>query len=112
MNKKEQINQSVDEAINSVENAKRASPMPFLLTRINAKLDKTNESVWEKAGWFIGRPAFAIPGLVMLIFINLMVIVFSGQDTFTSPTEQSAQAAADEFSYSVAAIYDIENTEP
>src|SRR5665647_1325704 len=101
MNKKEHINKLIDEAINSVNNVKRASPMPFLLTRINARLNKTKENVWEKAGWFIGRPAIAIPGLAIMIFINLMVVVFNRADPYTAATEQSAQATADEFSYTV-----------
>ncbi|MEP7106441.1 MAG: hypothetical protein ABI760_00635 [Ferruginibacter sp.] len=110
MNKIEQINKLIDEAIDSVDNIKRASPMPFLLTRINARLNKTNENVWEKMLLFIGRPAISIPALAMLIIINVLVIVFKGSDQFTTTTEQSAQA--DEFSYTVSTIYDIENTEP
>lgn len=112
MNKKEHINKIIEETISSVDNLKRASPRPFLLTRINARLGKTNKTVWERAGWFIGKPAFAIPGLVMLIFINLMVVISDRVDPFSAATEQSAQAPADEFSYTVATIYDIENTEP
>lgn len=112
MNKKEQINKLIDEAISSVDNVKRASPMPFLLTRINAKLNKANENMWEKAGWFIGRPSFAVPGLAMLLLINVMVVVSNKTDPFTVATEQSALAQPDEFSFPVATIYDIENTEP
>ncbi len=112
MNKKEQINKFTDETIKSIDAVKRARPMPFLLTRINARLNKTKENVWEKAGWFIGRPSIAIPGLVILLLINIMVILFNKAHPFTTTTEQSAQATADEFSFSVATIYDTENTEP
>ncbi|MEP7143202.1 MAG: hypothetical protein ABI707_10050 [Ferruginibacter sp.] len=107
MNKKENINQLIDEAINSVEDVKRAAPMPFLLTRVYARLNKAKENMWEKATGFIGRPAIAIPGLILLIVINVTVVIFNRADPFTTSTEQSAQPSSDEFSDAVATIYDI-----
>jgi hypothetical protein len=112
MNKKEHINNLIDETINSADNVKKAAPMPFLLTRVNARLSKTKENFWEKAVWFIGRPAVAIPGLVMLILLNVSVVVLNRTNPFTAVTEQLTQSPADEFSDTVSTIYDIENTEP
>ncbi len=112
MNKKEHINKMVDEALGSVDGAGRAEPKPYLLTRINARMNRTTESAWEKAGWFIGRPAVAFAGLCTVILINVMVVMFNGQETTTTASEQSAQTQADEFSYTVATIYDVENTQP
>jgi hypothetical protein len=112
MNKEEHINKLIEDTINSVVNIKRAEPMPFLLSRVNARLNRAKENVWEKVVWFIGRPAIAIPGLIMLIVINGMVVLFSRADPFGSQAEQSYQAPVDEFSYTVATFDDIENTEP
>ena len=112
MNKKEQINKLVEEALNSVDNVKRAERKPFLLTRIHARMNKGTESVWEKAGWFIGRPAVAFTGLCMIILINAMVIMFNKSSDSTSVADQSAQTQVDEFSYAVATIYDNENNQP
>ena len=77
MNKKENINKLIEEALNSVDDVKRAEPKPFLLTRIHARMNKETESVWEKAGWFIGRPAVAFTGLCMIMLINAMVVMFN-----------------------------------
>jgi len=112
MNKKEQINNLIEEALNSADHVKRASPSPYLQTRMNARLNKSNETTWEKAGWFIGRPSIAFVGLALLIFINGMAVVFTRADTFTVSTEQSVQDPGEEFAYSVTTIYDNENTEP
>ena len=76
MNRNENINELIDEALSSVDDIKRAAAKPFLLTRIYAKMNKGTESVWEKAGWFIGRPAVAFAGLCMIILINVMVVMF------------------------------------
>lgn len=111
MNKNEQINKLIEDVLSSVDSVSRATPAAYLLTRINARLNKANETLWEKAGWFIGRPSFAITGLAMLIIINVVVVAFTKQNGFAAATEQAS--AADEVSYNtVASIYDIENTEP
>ena len=110
MNKKQFINQKIEAAFSSIDDITSATPKPFLLTRINARLSQAQDTVWEKAGWFIGRPAIAISGLIMIILINLSVIVFNRVDSLTTSTEQSV--STDELSYSLVTIYDNETTEP
>ena len=112
MNNKEPINKLIEDALNSVDDVNRAEPKPFLLTRINARMRKDTETAWEKAGWFIGRPAVAFTGLCMILLINVMVIMFKNSSGTTALTESVAQNPADEFSYTVATIYDIENLQP
>jgi hypothetical protein len=111
MNKKEHINKLVEEALSSVDDIRRAEAKPYLLTRIHARMNKGTESAWEKAGWFIGRPAVAFAGLCTIIIINITVMTFKGT-TANEATEQVAQSPSDEFSYTVATIYDTENTQP
>lgn len=110
MNKREHINKLIDEALNSADDIERATPLPFLLTRINARLNKTKESMWEKAVWFIGRPIFAIPALATVLLINVSVIVFHRTEPFS--VAESIQTSSDDYSYSAATIYDFENTAP
>ena len=112
MNRNENINKLIDEALSSVDDIKRAAAKPFLLTRIYARMNKGTETIWEKAGWFIGRPAVAFAGLCMIILINVMVVMFNGSANSDTVTEQITQTPADEFSYTVATIYDNENTQP
>lgn len=112
MNKNEQINKLVEEALNSVDNIKRTEAKPYLLTRINARMSKATESAWEKAGWFIGRPVVAFAGLCLILLINLTVVVFNKTSDTSAVAEQSVQSQSDEFSYTVATIYDNENTQP
>lgn len=104
MNRQENINKMIEEALSSVDDAQRAEPRPFLLTRINARMYKGTESFWEKAGWFISRPAVAFTGLCMIVLLNLMVVMFN------KAPDSAAQTQADEFSYTATTIYDIDNT--
>lgn len=113
MNNKEHIEKMVEDALNSVDGAGRAEPKPFLLTRINARLNSTRETAWERASRFIARPAVVIAGLCMVIGINALVVAYNnstGTDTAMANNQQ--YAASDEFSTNTAKLYDIENTEP
>ncbi len=112
MNNQERINKLIEEALNSVDNVKRAEVKPFLLTRIHARMNRENVSAWEKAGWFITRPAVAFTGLCMILLINGIVILTNKTSNDVTATEQVVQNSTDEFSYTVATIYDNENTQP
>ena len=110
MNKQENIHKLIEEALNSVDDAQRAEPRPFLLTRIHARMNKGTESVWEKASWFITRPAIAFTGLCMIVLLNIMVVVYNKTPDSTTVADQTAQAQADEFSFTAVTIYDNDNT--
>lgn len=112
MNKNRNIEQLIEEAMGSLDHIDRASPKPFLLTRIRARINRKNVTVWEKVSWLIGRPSIAIPGLVILIVLNVLAVTFNKEDSLVTTSEQVASSSADEFNYTVATIYDIENTEP
>lgn len=110
MSKQENINRLIEDALSSVDDAQRAEPRPFLLTRIQARMNKGTESVWEEAGRFITRPAVAFTGLCMIVVINVMVVFFNKTTNTTVGSEQAVQTVADEYVYTVATIYDTDNT--
>ena len=112
MNKQEHINKMIEEALGSVDDVKRAEPKPFLLTRINARMSKGSESVWEKAGWLIARPAVAFTGLCLIVLVNVVVMMNNNNTASAANNTEVAQNTTDEFSSTVATIYDIENTQP
>ncbi len=111
MKNNEQVNKLTNEAMNSMDDAGKATPAPYLLTRINAKLAQNKESLWTRAVWLIGKPAVAFSGLAIIIIVNVFAIFYNKDtpDNLNNLTEQSLQANADEFSYTVATIYDNDN---
>lgn len=111
MNKQEKINKLVEEAMNSLDDAQRAEPKPYLLTRINARMDKGAASVWERASWLITRPAVAFTGLCMIVLLNVLVVMNKTSHT-NNIAEQTVQNQSDYLSYSASTIYDIDNTQP
>jgi hypothetical protein len=46
------------------------------------------------------------------MLINLTTVIFYATEPSASIAEQNIQASSDEFSYSIASIYENENTEP
>ena len=111
MKNNERINQLTNDALHSMDDADKASPAPYLLTRIHARLGQKKESLWTRAVWLIGKPAVAFSGLAIIIIVNIFAISYNSNTphNLNSFTEQSLQANTDEFSYSVATIYDNDN---
>jgi len=111
MNKKENIQQKIDATLSSMDNAQRATPQPFLLTRIMAKINAAKETSWEKTGRLISRPSFAIAGLSALILLNVLVITLH-HPTNNSSDEQASFVTTGDFSSANTTINDIVNSEP
>jgi hypothetical protein len=112
MNKQEKIDKLVEETLNCVDNAQRAAVKPYLFTRIQARMNKETESAWEKAAWFIARPAVAFAVIGLVVLINATVIFYNKTGTPVANTDVAVQNSSDEFSYTVSGIYEIENTQP
>jgi hypothetical protein len=114
MKSNEHINRLTDEALNSLDGAGRATAKPYLLTRINARMQNQNEkeSIWDNALKFISRPAVALAGLCLVIGINAMVVSYNYPGKTTAVSDEQ-YASVDEYSNSsIAVLQDIENIEP
>jgi hypothetical protein len=111
MDKKTYIKQMANEAMNSADEARRATPLPYLATRVNARLNKTRDSFWANAGVFFSRPSIAFPALSLLIMVNIAAVYFYQKDSFSNLTEQVSNDNTDEFSEANSSIYDIVNNE-
>ena|ERR1700733_7610228 len=111
MNKKDNIQQKIDEAVSSLDDAQRATPQPYLLTRIMARMNEAKETWWEKTGRLISRPSFAIAGLGALIAVNVFVITLNHRSA-NNAIDQASFVTTGDFSSTNITIDDIENSEP
>jgi len=113
MNKNDKIFDLIDQTLTSADGIERAVAKPFLLTRINARLNQSKETIWEKTSLFIVKPSVAFSGLAVLLLINVMVILFNRSEARPVATDLPSHENIDEYSYtSVSTIYDFENSEP
>ena len=111
--KKENIEKLVQETLSSLDGATRATPAPFLLTRINARMANRSDaaSIWEKASWMLARPTVAFSVLVAVLLMNILIITSASNGAGSNA--QNVQVASDEYSMNTASsLYDFENAQP
>jgi hypothetical protein len=104
----------IEEAFNSIVAIQRATPKPYLLTRINTRLSNQVQSTWEKVALFISRPALMVLGVCLILAINISVILVNNSSKNNAVAERAANTIADEDEYSttIATIDNIETPEP
>lgn len=91
---KQQINKLVDRAMQSMDAAERAMPKPFLLTRINARMQQEEkETIWDKAVYLLTRPAYVIPALALVLLLNILMMRTPVENN-TPPAFGIAQASS------------------
>lgn len=103
------LEKRIEETLNSLHAINRATPKPYLLTRINARLDKQVKSVWENMALFISRPLVMVMGLCLLIILNVSVILVNKTKNNTV-AERTLSTGTDEEEYAVS-FATIDNTE-
>jgi hypothetical protein len=109
---KKKLDKLVDETINSMDNAERATPAPYLLTRIQAKMNKETASLsaWERISSLLGKPLVALPSLVLVLLLNFWIIRSSVSDSNSSSAADFGKVSSDDYSLSTAtSLFDFEN---
>jgi hypothetical protein len=109
--KNKNIQQEIEDALNSLEHIQRAVPAPYLLTRVQAKLSNPVKNTWENIAGLISRPAVMVAGICILLIMNFSVLFYKNHNASNIITERSFTSAADEEDeYSnLATIDNIEN---
>ncbi len=108
MKQQSDIEQRVDDSLNSLDGIQRATPQPWLFTRVKGRLLRSEEkTAWESIGSFLSKPAVAIAGLLLIMGLN-GVLLFnqeSGASTIASQNEllsndsESLIASSSSFDY-------------
>ena len=102
------IQKLVNETLESLDGIQRAEPMPFLFTRVIARMNRNRnrDSGWEKLASLISKPAIAFASMLLFIAINAIVLFRVSENTTSTPQE-SALMAGNDFELSVTSIYDL-----
>lgn len=88
MNERQNIEQKVNRALESLDGIGRAETAPWFYTRLKARLEKgEGVTVWERAGSFLARPAVVITGLCVILVANLTLLL---QQPVTKPAPTAA----------------------
>jgi hypothetical protein len=110
MNKQQDIDKKVNEALESLDGIQRAEPGTWFFTRVQNRLRRDEQNVWESTGRFLSRPVIAIAGLFLVLSLNIFILV--GKET-PNTTPQGITSTPDEESILTAVTsFDYENLEP
>ena len=104
------LDKLIDETMDCMAGAERATPAPFLLTRLQAGLQREEVSYWERISVFLCRPSVAVVAVLLVLMVNIFIYTYNN----TSPgTFQTLSTGVDEYSMiNPAVLFDIENTQP
>ena len=111
MNKNSNIQNMVEEVMNSCEGITSASPGPYFFTRVQARLNRIEKNIWEKISSFIARPTIAITMVSIILLMNT-VAVLQHKKSATLTVDQPDQSVYEEFNVAVNTFYDYEIKEP
>ena len=105
------IELQIEEALNSIASIQRATPRPYLFTRLNARLNKQAKSIWERAAVFISQPAVMAISLCLILTVNISVLIINLSSTNNTTNEGAVNITNDEDEYSTTyvTIDNIEN---
>jgi hypothetical protein len=108
---KNKLDKLVQDTINSMDNAERATPAPFLLTRIRARMEREERAgAWEKVSAFLTKPLVAFPALIVVLALNFWIIRSSVKNAGGSSASDYSKVTTDDYSLSTAtSLFDIEN---
>jgi hypothetical protein len=94
----------IEEILNSLEGAQRATPGPYFFTRLQQRLKSTPASTWEKIGRWISQPVVAFGSLLLIILLNIALV-------FNPADKQERFEEGDEYTTMSATTFDYPNSE-
>ena len=110
---KDILNDKIDFILSSIDGIAKASPKPFLLTRINACLNNpVDETVWGRIAFFLKKPIVFGFTILLLLFINILVIKSIKNRSEIENITKTATTQKYDFAINVSVLYDTENHEP
>lgn len=108
-----EMNNSINRILESVDGIAKASPKPFLLTRINAGIKNVpTDTVWSQIAFYLKKPMVAAFAIVLVLLVNFIVISNRNKWMERDSITKSITPQKYDFAINVSVMYDIENQEP
>jgi hypothetical protein len=107
------IEKKVEETLNSLDGIKRATPQPWLFSRIKARLSREEaeeRTVWGTMGSFLSKPVVAIAGLCLILLFNGAVLLNQPKEGSSAGIAvQNEQPSDSESFIASSSSFDFEN---
>lgn len=109
MEKKKEI----ENILNSLDGLQKASPGHFFYTRVQARLQKEEITLWGRVAAFLTKPRVAVATLFLICLLNAAALLYQ-QNAFStnSMADQLEQSGNDDYNTTLATnTYYDENSE-
>ena len=103
------LHTKIEEMMQSVDGIRRASPRPFLFTRLEARMQNDKKNIWSRLSSFVARPVIAFSCICLVLLLNAMVIFLSNSSGNVTAQQGTELTTTDEYSQVSYNIYDFEN---
>src|SRR5689334_12192390 len=74
------IDKRVEDALNSLDGIERATVQPWFFTRLNARLQKDEITLWSSIGSFLARPVVALAAVCLVLVLNLSLLLSNKEE--------------------------------
>lgn len=103
--KKHELDNKIETALDSLDHVSRVGPGPFFYTRVVARLQRRDRTLWEKISGFISQPAVAFAVIALVVSLNTLAIFQS--DRSPAAMEQTMNiSSSDDAELDIIAFYD------
>ncbi len=103
----------IEITLSSLDGLAKASPTPFLLTRINAGINNVfKETVWSQIAFYLKKPLVSGFAILLLVLVNILVIKSINGGSEKENLAKSVTSQKYDFAINVSVLYDVENQEP
>jgi len=102
---KQYTDQEMEAILNSLDGVEKASPNPFLYTRLMARMHASDDNIWSRILQFVTKPVFAVGITLIFLLINAYILL-NQYSSSVEQAEESTQTLALEYTSLTATIYD------
>ncbi|MFT3932340.1 MAG: hypothetical protein QM726_01895 [Chitinophagaceae bacterium] len=104
--------EEIENILNSLDDLQKAGPGDFFFTRVQARLEKEETSLWSRVAGFITKPTVALATLCVICLLNAAALFYQHEASSSSLAEQLEQSS-DDYNTTVATntYYDENTTE-
>ena len=107
------ITPAPEDMLNSLEGLQKASPGVFFFTRVQARLQKDEVSLWSRIAYLVAKPGFTFATLFAIFLLNAAVLLYQRSNSGAGAADQTEQLSAEDYNTTLAAnSYYDENTDP
>ena len=112
MKQRSDIEKRVNETLNSLDGVQRATPQPWLFSRIKARLmreEAEERTVWGTIGSFLSRPVVAIAGVCLILLLNGVFLINQTSESNSIAGQNELQPSDSESFVASSSSFDFEN---